>query len=333
MTYIIFALSTVLLGMCYIGLAKILYPAFGLMDKPELYGHDREPVPYSMGLIFFCAFATLMLVFLGFNKEIVTVLLATFTLVVMAFFDDKINLSPFLRLFVQIACAVIVVWSGVEVLEIANPFGPVNFQLAGWGAVLSVIWIVALTNLVNFLDGVSGLSSGVSSISFFVLFGLSIWPGMHVVDQTYVSFISLSLGILALLAAVFEFPKPKFLIGDSGSMFFGFMLGVASLISGGKLATVMLVLLIPILDGAWVILRRLYNKQKPWKGDLWHFHHRLIKLGFSEKKLLGSYYVFTFIFGCIALFAWTTFFKVISLLVLFSGFVLTGYYVWIQGKK
>jgi UDP-GlcNAc:undecaprenyl-phosphate GlcNAc-1-phosphate transferase len=310
-----------------------LYPKLNWMDKPKLYGHNREPVPYSFGLVLFIAFVVTGFWFLGLDPRWLSLFVAAALLVLVSFLDDRYKLSPVLRFGVQIVCACIVVSSGAQVMEISNPFGEANFELGAIAYVFTVFWIVALTNLVNFLDGVSGLSSGVSAIGFWVLFGLSIWPDVHFMDQTLVSVLALSMAIAASCAAIFEFPKPKFLIGDSGSMFFGFMLGALSVANGGKLATILLVLLIPILDGAWVIFRRLYNKQKPWTGDLLHFHHRLLDIGFSERKLLIIYYILSAAFGLIALFVWNTFFKVVSLLILFSGFVLTGYYVWIQGKK
>lgn len=310
-----------------------LYPKLNWMDKPDLYGHDRDPVPYSFGMALFLVLIITGFCFLGLDTKWLSVLVASGILVLVSFLDDRYKLSPVLRFGVQLICACIVVSSGSEVMEISNPFGEHNFELGMIAYAFTVIWIVALTNLVNFLDGVSGLSSGVSAIGFWVLFGLSIWPNMHFTDQTLVSVLALIMAIIASSAAVFEFPKPKFLIGDSGSMFFGFMLGVLSVANGGKLATILLVLLVPILDGTWVIFRRLYNKQKPWKGDLLHFHHRLLDMGFSERKLLIIYYILSVAFGLIALFVWNTFFKVVSLLILFSGFVLTGYYVWIQGKK
>lgn len=310
-----------------------LYPKFGLMDRPDLYGHDRSPVPYSFGMILFMAFLVVGFYFLRLDSEWLSIIFAAGILVLVSFLDDKFKLSPVLRFGIQLICACIVVASGAQVMEISNPFGQHNFELGMVSFLFTVFWIVALTNLVNFLDGVSGLSSGVSAIGFWVIFGLSIWPNMHVTDQTLVSVLSLIMAIVATIAAFFEFPKPRFLIGDSGSMFFGFMLGVLSVANGGKLATILLVLLVPILDGAWVIFRRLYNKEKPWKGDLLHFHHRLLDIGFTEKQLLIIYYILSGAFGLIALFVWNTFFKVVSLLILFSGFVLTGYYVWIQGKK
>jgi len=190
-----------------------------------------------------------------------------------------------------------------------------------------------LSNLMNFLDGVSGLSSGVSSVGFLILLILAVAPGMHMVDQTMLQIMAISLFVIAFVGFLFEFPAPKFLLGDSGTMFFGFMLAVLSMINGGKLATAALVLLIPLFDGLWVVLRRIYDKKSPFKGDYKHLHHRLERIGMSKELILISYVVVSLLFGLIAIFVWNTFFKVTSLLLLVSALSLTGYLVWTKETK
>jgi UDP-GlcNAc:undecaprenyl-phosphate GlcNAc-1-phosphate transferase len=333
MNFLWIGISSLIASFFISALAFKLYPKFNLMDKPHKYGHDRKPVPYSVGISLYLVFLVSSLLILEIDKSLLVLLSATTVMVVVSFMDDYLDLSPVLRLLAQLCCAGLAVWSGAEVLEFANPVGGSNFLLGGFSFVFSMLWIVLLTNLVNFLDGVSGLSSGVSSVGFFVLFGLSIWPGMHVTDQTVVSVMALILGVIAMVAAIFEFPSPKYLVGDSGAMFFGFMLGVLSLLNGGKIATVALVLLIPIFDGLWAITRRLYNKQSPFKGDLMHVHHRLLEMGISRQRLVASYYIVSILFGLIALFSWNTFFKVVSLALIFLGFSFITYFLWIQGKK
>jgi len=333
MNFYLIGLVSLLLGLVLsFGVLK-LFPLLGWMDNPKKYNHDREAIPYSVGFVFLLLFLVLNLFFLGISRQLILLDLVLLGLGVFSFVDDRKGISPVLRFVLQIFFAGAVVWSGVQVVELTNPFGPDNLKLLWLAPVLSVFWIVLLTNLLNFLDGVSGLTSGVSSIGFMVLFFLSIWPGMHTTDQTMVSVMALILAVLAGLAAVFEFPKPKFLIGDSGTMFFGFMLGVLTLLNGAKLATVALVLFIPILDGIMVIVKRVLDGKKPWQGDLSHTHHRLLDLGFSKRKLILGYYALTMVFGVLALFAWNTFFKVISLLILGTGFLIFIKYLWIQEKK
>lgn len=322
-----FGLSLAMLGLVFLG-----FPKLGLMDKPELYGHKRPAVPYSVGIMLFLVFVVSSILFYSLDANFLLLIGAGGLLVVVSFLDDYFKINPWVRLVVQIICSIGAVYSGARVLEISNPFGD-PIVLGSFSVLLSVFWIVLLTNLLNFLDGVSGLSSGVSSIGFFVLFGLSVWPGMHLVDQSLVSFVSVTLGFIALSAAIFEFYSPKILVGDSGSMFFGFMLAVLSLINGGKLATVALVLIVPIFDGLWAFSRRLYNKKSPLQGDLEHFHHRLIDIGLSPKVILLIYYFVSLSFGLIALFSWNTFFKVVSLVLLMFGLVIVTYMLFYGSKR
>jgi UDP-GlcNAc:undecaprenyl-phosphate GlcNAc-1-phosphate transferase len=94
------------------------------------------------------------------------------------------------------------------------------------------------------------------------------------------------------------------------------MIAVLSIVSGGKLATAFIVLALPIIDGFWVILRRIYERKSPFKGDLWHFHHRLLYLGLSERQVLAVYYAFTLTFAGVALML-ESFWKLVAILCLF----------------
>lgn len=343
--YLLVSFGAIVAGVVLVGFVLKFWPRFGFMDKPHLYGYLRDPVPYSVGVVLLLGYL-LMLGLLYSTKMIpinfefeakilfpIFLILSLLILVVVSFADDLKKLPPVFRLAVQFVSAILIVLGGARVLEISNPFGSLPLQLGGWSYILSVFWIVAITNLMNFLDGVAGMTSGLGSVAFWVLFALSVWPGHHVTDQSFVTYSALIMGSLTFVVAIFEFYPPKILIGDSGTMFIGFMLGVLSLINGGKLATIALVLLIPIFDGFWIIFRRIKSGQSPMKGDLGHMHHRLLRIGFSERQILISYFVVSFIFGLLAVVAWNTLFKFISLLLLTSGLLVIGYLVWIQEKK
>jgi UDP-GlcNAc:undecaprenyl-phosphate GlcNAc-1-phosphate transferase len=265
--------------------------------------------------------------------QVVSILFAVFGLGLVCFLDDIIKLPAWLRLIVQILAALVVVMGGTQILSVTNPFSFEPIELGIFGAVIGVIWIVSLTNLVNFLDGVSGLSSGVSLVGFFIMLMLSILPGMHQTDQTLVQVMAIIMLVIAFFSFFFEFPSPRFLVGDSGTMFFGFMLGVLSMINGGKLATAALVLLIPLFDGVWVIIRRIWLKRSPFSGDTDHLHHRLERIGFSKELILFTYMFLSLVFGLIAVFVWNTFFKIISLILLLTALTVTGFLVWTKETK
>jgi UDP-GlcNAc:undecaprenyl-phosphate/decaprenyl-phosphate GlcNAc-1-phosphate transferase len=215
-----------------------------------------------------------------------------------------------LRLFVQLIAGCILVVFGIGILSINLPFlGVMDFnRVIVYGiplvsAVFTVIWVMVILNTMNLLDGVSGLSSGVSFVAAFTIFILSIHPQIHENPQSQVAVATLALivAIISLAFLLFDFPKPRILMGDTGSTFLGFVLATLAIFSGGKVATAFLVLGIPILDMIWVVLRRIFTKKPIFKGDMNHLHHRLLALGLSERAVVMIYLFISAIFGFTAI--------------------------------
>lgn len=298
-------------------LALRFFPKMKLMDKPHLYGLKRAPIPYSGGLIFGVVFFICVAAFLEFDKHIIGLLIALAMILVVSFLDDLFRLGPFVRLFVQFLAAATIVLSGIGIDAVTNPLGglipldtvqiPVAFQdkiyhFTVLADVFTLFWIIAVMNTINWLDGVPGLASGVSAIASFMIFLLSIRPDFHSIDQTGVA--SLAVVVFGIAAAFwfFDFPSPRILMGDTGSMFLGFILAVLAIFSGGKIATAFLIMGLPLLDFAWVIGRRFFQGGSIFRGDLSHFHHRLLRAGFTPRETLAVIYVICVLFGGIALF-------------------------------
>lgn len=313
------------------------FPRFGLVDRPERYGHKREPIPYPGGVAVVSGILITALSFLSINTLLGSVLLATFLLAITSFWDDRRGLSPYFRLAIQIVAAILLVFGGLGVSSITNPFGAEPFALDLWqiqitidhltftftvlADLLTIAWVVTMVNAFNWIDGVPGMASGVSAVASFVLLVLSLRPGFHSVDQTLaVAFSAMLLGA-SLAFLYWDFPKPKMLMGDTGSMVLGFLLAVTALISGGKIATTVLVLGFPLLDFGWVIGRRVFKGQSPFKGDLWHFHHRLQKAGYSDRTIVLFFSVVSALFGSVALLLHTEG-KVLALALLLCFMVL-----------
>jgi UDP-GlcNAc:undecaprenyl-phosphate GlcNAc-1-phosphate transferase len=225
--------------------------------------------------------------------------------------DDIRNLPWKKQLFMQIMVAAIMIYSGLEVQYIANPFGGSEFRLDSYvlmvvghqyfflSAIFILLLIVGFMNIVNWLDGLDGLAGGVGIIGFLTLFFLSI---SSVVNQPPVGIISL-VAVGAILGfLLFNFYPAKIFMGTSGAMFIGFLLAVISVFSGAKLATVALVLAVPILDAVWVIIRRIRSGSSIFAGDKKnHLHYRLLELGFSQNKIVFFYYALSIFLGFIAL--------------------------------
>ena len=314
----------------FLSLAYYFYVRFGLLDRPRKYGFDRKPVPYSFGLVLVLLFSFFSLTFLPLSSKLISLVVATLGLSILCFIDDFKNLNPYLRLLFQFIFAYGVVASGVSVLEVSNPFG-LNIELGFFSQVISVLWIVFLTNIMNFLDGVSGLTSGVSSIGFFTLMYLAMIPGLHVVDQSLLIPMAFLAGILSLVGFLLELPlkNPKVLLGDSGSMCFGFLLACLSMINGGKLATLGIVLLIPIFDGLFVIFYRIYKGGSPVSKDMNHLHHKLLEKGLSRLSIVVLYMFLTFVFAFLSIFAWNSFLKFVTLILVI---IFMSFFVYLTRK-
>lgn len=287
-------------------LALRFFPGFGLMDRPHKYGLNRAPIPYFGGLAIYFAFMISVFVFVPLEKHVVGFLIGATMIMLLGFFDDLLSLNPWFRLIVQFFAALILVFAGIGILSINLPFfgviafnSPVVGGIMILSALFTVFWVMTILNTMNFVDGVSGLTSGVSFVAGLTIFFLSVNPGLHEnpASQVPVATIALILAFTSLAFLIFDFPRPKILMGDTGSTFLGFTLATLAIFSGGKVATAFLVLGIPILDMIWVVIRRIRSGKKFWHGDLMHLHHRLLKIGFSERKVVFSYLALTAVFG------------------------------------
>ncbi len=299
--------------------ALTFFPRWGLMDRPKKYGLKRQPIPYYGGLVIFSVLVLSILLFVKMDIHVLGFLLGGLVITGVSFLDDRFGLSPYLRLGVQMVVALLLVLFGIGIGHFANPFGgQLDLNIMTWqitlgqtvvvisllGALFTVIWLVAMMNTMNFLDGLNGLPSGVTVIASFTLFLLSIRPDIHydISSQEPVAMISILLFAVTLAFWFFDFHPAKMLMGDTGSMFLGYVLATLAIFSGGKVATAFLVLGLPFLDAAWVIIRRILEGKSPFKGDLFHLHHRFLYAGVSERKAMFFIYACCALFGAIAIY-------------------------------
>ncbi|MFC1655916.1 glycosyltransferase family 4 protein [Patescibacteria group bacterium] len=318
--YLIPALFSFLLTGILTLLALKLFPKWGLLDRPHKYGLKRKPIPYYGGLVIVFVFVLSVIIFTDIDKNVLGVLIGALMIAGISFLDDLKGVSPWIRLIVQFLAAFTIVISGIGIESITNPLGGVielNRFIIGvpfgdnvleftiLADIFTIIWIVLIVNTMNFLDGLNGLVSGVGFIAAITVFILSI--GEHnVIDQTTVATIAVILASTCLAFWFFDFYPAKILMGDTGSMFIGFLLAVFAIFSGGKIATAFLVLGFPILDAFWVITRRIVRGQSPMKGDLKHLHHRLVEVGLTDRKALVLIYLLCTFFGGSAIFLGST---------------------------
>ncbi|NOQ67941.1 hypothetical protein GQ568_00695 [Patescibacteria group bacterium] len=263
-------------------------------------------------------------------------------LVILCFgvYDDLKNASWKKQLIGQVLVALIMIYAGLQVDYIANPFGGSEFRLdilngqifgisfSVFGFLFVLFWIVGLMNAMNWLDGLDGLSGGVGFIGAMTMFFLSI---SVLVNQPPLGILTVVFAGSILGFLVFNFSPAKIFMGTSGSMFLGFMLAVLAIFSGGKIATAFLVLGFPILDTVFVIISRIKNGNSPFQGDASHFHYRLLDAGWSQKKVILLIYSICLAFGFSAL-VFGSIGKIISFFVLFSIMLGINYFLELERK-
>ncbi|MGZ4167551.1 MAG: glycosyltransferase family 4 protein [Solirubrobacteraceae bacterium] len=214
--------------------------------------------------------------------------------------DDVWDLPPAGKLLGQVAAAVLAVEGGAVVTSVTVPFlGSLQFPNAG--GVLTVIWLVALMNVVNFSDGVDGLAAGLCTIDG-VAFAIIAFD-LHVNGAPVLAAITAG-GALGFLFHNF-YPASVFM-GDAGANLLGYLLGVTAVVASLKtnalvaLVVPLVILVIPFLDTSFVIAKRLKYRRKPWSADANHFHHRMARIGFSQRKTVAYLYAWSFLMAGLA---------------------------------
>ena len=198
----------------------------------------------------------------------------------------------------QFICGFIIVGFGIKIWWVHNPLGGLNIILDNWTYFLVPIWVVLIMNVLNWFDGVDGLTPSVSLVTLVILFFLSISPA---VNQPSTALLCAILAGSVLGFLPFNWNPAKIFLGDTGSGFLGLMIATFAIISGAKLATAFLVLGIPILDALVVIFSRLKNKKSIFSADKTHLHHRFLGAGFSVRQTVVVISLISLAFGIVAL--------------------------------
>ncbi|HET9073680.1 MAG TPA: MraY family glycosyltransferase [Solirubrobacteraceae bacterium] len=215
--------------------------------------------------------------------------------------DDARGLKPAAKLLGQILAAVIAVEGGAVITDITLPFiGPLQFP--HFGGVLMVIWLVALMNIVNFSDGVDGLAAGVCTIDG-IAFAIIAFDLQGSGSAAAVLGALTAGGALGFL--FHNFPPAKIFMGDIGANLLGYLLGIAAIVGSLKtnavlaLVVPLMILAVPFLDTSFVVAKRLKYRRKIWEADAEHFHHRMTRIGFSQRRTIAYLYAWSALMaGC-----------------------------------
>ncbi len=262
----------------------------------------KTPIPRMGGLAIFVGFLVASLLFIPLGGEFRAILIGALILIVVGIIDDVVALDAKLKFVAQTVAALIPVLAGVRIHGFANPFAMDHYTTLGVLSIpISVIWIVGITNSVNFIDGLDGLACGVSTIATVTMFAIAVLFG-----ETYMAIILAALAGACLGFLPYNMNPAKIFMGDTGSMFLGYILATISIQGLFKFyamisfAVPFIILSLPIFDTGFAIVRRLLKGQSPLQADRGHVHHRLIDLGFDQKQSVAILYAFSALMGLTA---------------------------------
>ena len=274
----------------------------GAVDVPKdgRRMHDH-PLPRMGGLAIFFGFILSVLIFQTLTPSLRGMLLGSVIIVVLGILDDIYALPALPKFLVQIVAALVAVLEGNRIEFLSNPniFSKEPFWELGWLSIpISVLWIVAITNSVNLIDGLDGLACGVSTISSMTLLVIAL-----IVSEPDVAILMAALAGACIGFLPYNLNPAKIFMGDTGSTFLGFILATVSIQGLFKFYAIIsfavpfLMLGLPIFDTCFAILRRVAKGQSPMSPDRGHIHHRLIDMGFSQKQAVAVLYIISAILG------------------------------------
>lgn len=312
-----------------------------ILDDPEKHKHPgiihTKPIPRGGGIPYFLGIFITSLMFIPFTKITIAIFIAAFIALIIGVIDDKFDISPYLRFLTNIIVALIIIGSGIGIGFITNPFGGIlkldslrfAFDLLGNHSIIfisdfiALVWIIWVMNMLNWSKGVDGQMPGIVAISSFVIGILSL--RFPISDQNTLISANLSFMITgaSLGFLIFNFYPAKIFPGYGATAIY-LILAVVSILSGAKLATAILVMGVPMIDGIVTIIRRILSGHSPFWHDKKHLHHLLLKLGFGQRRIALSYWLFSAILGSISL-SLTSKGKAFAIIMLFAivgGFLL-----------
>lgn len=234
---------------------------------------------------------------------------------VVGLLDDIFEFKSLPQFMGQFAAAGIAISFQIFIETVNNPF--TAQQTDPWPFIvtvtLSFFWLVGMMNTMNWLDGLDGLAGGVTFIACVMLFVNSAFRVQPA--QTSVSLLPLALMGSCAGFLVYNFYPARIFMGG-GALYLGFTLGSLSIIGGAKMATILLVIGLPLMDSAWQVVNRVLHGRSPFVGDRGHIHFRLLDIGFTQRQIVTLYYLFCSLFGVLTLVTESQLFKFIALAVM-----------------
>ncbi len=302
--YILIFLVAFVLALGLTPLAIRIAPKIGAIDIPKDNRRmHTKAMPRFGGIAIYIGTITAMMVFLPLNAKLLGVIAGGTLIFIVGVIDDIRGMPAKVKLISQIVCAIILFQFSVRISFIGNPFGDGFFFFPWWlSLIVTIIWIVGITNTVNLIDGLDGLAAGIAFIA-----SISISYTAYLTDRPEIALATLAIAGASLGFLPYNFNPAKIFMGDSGSLFLGFMLAGISVMGPMKGATViatvvpMFVLALPIFDTAFAIIRRLVNGRPIMEADKGHLHHRIMAVGLGQKRTVLTLYGISGIMGVAAI--------------------------------
>ncbi len=309
-------------------LAAHLARAVGAVAEPKGRSIHSTPTPLLGGLAILAGFLIPVIYYLpSFDTQAKALIVGAILIALLGAVDDVIDLAPAIKFAGQAACAIVPVAAGLTIDHLTIPFtgaadlGPAQYPV-------TVLWFVALANIINFTDGMDGLAAGVSGI------GLTTFAVLAAtLDRATPAILAASLAGAAIGFLVHNFHPARVFMGDAGSLLLGFVIagvavsGVMKSAAAVAIVLPMIVLAIPILDTSFVILKRIKHGLPVYSADKSHFHHRFFTIGWSQRRTVLALYTWCILMSAVAVVISTRAGGTIGLGVALSVALIAGLYL------
>lgn len=280
---------------------KKLAIKIGAVDLPNYRKIHKNVTPRLGGLAIFAG-TFLGVVYLAPSHVYITeILMGAIVIIITGALDDRFSIRPVVKLTGQLVAASFLISSGLIIERITLPvIGMID--LGFFSVIITVFWVVGITNAINLIDGLDGLATGVTTIALTSIFIMAIIDAEVLVAYLSIALIGANLGFLR-----HNFYPAKIYMGDTGSNFLGYMIAVVSMLGLFKNIALfsfiipIIVLAVPIFDTLFAIVRRAYNKESIMNADNKHIHYQLLAAGYSHRKTVLIIYAFSALFGVMAI--------------------------------
>jgi UDP-GlcNAc:undecaprenyl-phosphate/decaprenyl-phosphate GlcNAc-1-phosphate transferase len=317
---------------------------YKFVDDPHKRYHPAHThkgiIPRAGGLAIGIGCIVATILFIPITKITIGILIGAVILITVGLFDDRKDVNPYIRLTTNAIAALVVVFAGVGIPYITNPFGGVlhldtvrltllffgKHSVIVWADIFAFLWIMWTMNIIGWSAGVDGQMPGFVGISAFVLGLLSLRFTVSDPSQLSVTILAFIVSGAFLGFLPWNFFPQKIMPGYGGKTLAGFLLAILGILSYGKVGTALLVLGIPTMDALYTLIRRIGAKRSPVIADRGHLHHRLLDLGWGKRRVALFYWTLSAILGAIALTV-TSAQKVFALLLV--AVALGGFLLWV----